>query len=273
MKYTLKFSLFTAVTAVVFMLYSCNGSHRWGTKPPKPTGKNIVCVVDFSDSKNATERMQFYMHVIKNNIIPTLGQYDKITVIPIDKTSITNSSDILLKDLSSKEFVPENASPVEEDELTASNLKKYIDTLQTEFEKNFQLAITSRSKDNHGTDIFGALSVVQIKFKDTKDNYLIMLSDMMNWSNTLKMEPADGVLTNGTLSNCLTKIPNYEMPNTTALVLTAEQVEVSPEHFQLVKSFWTKYFEKNKIQLFDYNSASIAKLNEMMAIKVVQQNK
>ena len=267
-KSTSKLNFVIAVASVVFLLCSCNGSHRWGTKPPKPTGKNIVCVVDFSDSKNVSERLQFYMNVIKNNIIPALGQYDKITVIPVDKTSITNSSDILLKDLSQKEFVPENASPIEEDELTEANLKKYIDTLQTEFVKNFQAAVTSRSKDNHGTDIFGALSVVQKKIKDTKDNYLIMLSDMMNWSNTLKMEPADRVLTNSTLENCLGKVPNYAMPNTTALVLTAEQVEVTPEHFQLVDSFWTKYFEKNQIKLFDYNSASVAKLNELMAIQV-----
>lgn len=270
MKYTSKLNFLIAVTSVVSLLCSCNDSHRWGTKPPKPTGKNIVCVVDFSDSKNVAERLQFYMNVIKDNIIPALGQYDRITVIPIDKTSITNSSDILLKDLSKREFVPENASPVEEDELTQANLKKYIDSLQTEFVKNFQAAITNRSKDNHGTDIFGALSVVQTKFKDTKDNYLLMLSDMMNWSNTLRMEPADGVLSNSTLDNCLSKVPNYEMPNTTALVLTAEQVEVSPEHFQLVDSFWTKYFEKNKIKLFDYNSASVAKLNELMILPVTK---
>lgn len=271
MKNTQTLNFFSAVATAVLLLCSCNGSHKWGTKPPKPTGKNIVCVVDFSDSKNAAERLQFYMDVIKDNIIPTLGQYDKITVIPIDKTSITNSSDILLKDLSVKEFVPENASPVEENELTETNLKKYRDTLQTEFVKNFQTAMTNRSKDNHGTDIFGALSVVKTKFQDTKDNYLIMLSDMMNWSNTLKMQPTDGVLTNSTLENCLSKVPNYEMPNTTALVLTAEQVEVTPEYFQLVASFWTKYLQKNQIKLFDYNSASVAKLNELMAVPLTKQ--
>lgn len=268
MKYTAKLNFLIAVTSVAFLLCSCNGCHHWGTKPPKPTGKNIVCVADFSDSKNAAERLQFYMNVITDNIIPSLGQYDKITVIPIDKTSITNSSDILLKDLSKKEFVPENASPVEEDELTQANLKKYIDTLQSEFVKNFKAAITSRNKDNHGTDIFGALSVVQTKFKDTKNNYLIMLSDMMNWSNALKMEPSDADFNSSTLDHYLNKTPNYEMPSTKALVLTAEQVEVSPEHFRLVQLFWTKYFVKNQINLYDYNSASLARLNEMMLLPI-----
>jgi hypothetical protein len=58
------------------------------------------------------------------------------------------------------------------------------------------------------------------------------------------------------------------MPNTTVLVLTAKQVEASSEHFKLVQSFWTKYFQKNKIKLYDYNSASVAKLNELMALPV-----
>lgn len=266
MKLLLNLKSLIAILAIVFSISSCG----WGHKKAAPTGKNIVCVVDFSDSKNVAERLQFYMKVIKDNIIPVLGQYDKITVIPIDKTSITNSSDILIADLSKEQFVPENASPVEEDELIQANLKKYTTALQAEFVKNFQVAIANRSKDNHGTDIFGALDGVQTKFKNNKDNYLILLSDMMNWSSTLKMEPADIGFNTGSCENILTKVPSYEMPNTTALVLTAEQIDVSPEHFQLVRSFWTKYFEKNKINLYDYNSASVAKLNEMMAIQVIQ---
>ena len=148
MKLLLNLKSLIAILAIVFSISSCG----WGHKKAAPTGKNIVCVVDFSDSKNVAERLQFYMKVIKDNIIPVLVQYDKITVIPIDKTSITNSSDILIADLSKEQFVPENASPVEEDELIQANLKKYTTALQAEFVKNFQVAIANRSKDNHGTD-------------------------------------------------------------------------------------------------------------------------
>lgn len=258
-------SLFACV-AIVCFLSSC----KWGKERPAPRGKNIICVVDFSDSKNAVERLKFYMTVIKDNIIPNLGLHDKITVIPIDKASITNSSDILLKDLSTINFEPEQSSPMEEEQITLGNLKKYKDTLITSFAQNFQAAIDNRNKSQHGTDIFGALEVVKGKLKANDDNYVIMLSDMMNWTNTLKMEPGNNAFNNSTLDDIVSKVPNFEMSKTTALVLTAEQIEVSPEHFKLVQSFWTKYFAKNQIKLFDYNSASVSKLNELMALPVVE---
>lgn len=257
---------FIALTAIVCLLSSC----KWGQERPASRGKNIICVVDFSDSKNAAERLQFYMNVIKDNIIPNLGLYDKITVIPIDKASITNSSDILLIDLSAKTFVPDMASPMEEEQITKDNLNKYKDTLQTEFAQSFQAAINGRNKSNHGTDIFGALEVVKGKLKTTDDNYVIMLSDMMNWSSTLKMEPDNAAFNSSTMDDILSKAPNYEMPNATVLVLTAEQVEISSEHYKLVQSFWIKYFSKNQIKLFDYNSASVSKMNELMALPVAE---
>ena len=161
-------------------------SCKWGHKRVAPKGKNIICIVDFSDSRNATERLIFYMNVIKTNIIPKLGLQDKITVLPIDQASITNSSDILLKDLSSMNFEPEQANPMEEEQITNNNLKKYKDSLASEFIIRFQSAIDSRNKSNHGTDLFGALGIAKGKLKQGDDNYLIILSDMMNWSGDIK---------------------------------------------------------------------------------------
>jgi len=259
------FRSFIALALIIFSISSC----KWGTEREAPRGKNIICMVDFSDSKNAAERLQFYMTVIKDNIIPSLGLYDKITVMPIDKASITNSSDILLEDLSAKTFEPDMASPMEEEQITQDNLKNYKDSLAIVFTQKFQSAIKNRSTLNHGTDIFGALEVVKgSKLKLADDNYLILFSDMMNWSKTLNLEPNNKNFNANTLDEMLGKVANHTMPNVTALVLTGEQVDVPPEHFQLVKSFWKKYFDKNQIKVFDYNSASVAKLNEMMALPV-----
>jgi hypothetical protein len=266
MKKSLFFKTFFLCTILLISFSSCN----WFHKKNLPKGKNIICVVDFSDSKNATERLQFYMQVIKDNIIPKLGLYDKISVIPIDVASITNSSDILLSDLSTTDFEPNIASPMEVDQLTNENLKKFKDTLAISFSKNFQLAIAQRNKTNHGTDIFGVLEVVKGKLKAGDDNYLIMLSDMMNWTSTLKMEQSNRNFNINTIDKFLEKVPNIEMPKTTALIITGEQVESSAEHYKLVQSFWTKYFEKNQIKLYDYNSASVSKLNELMLLDVNQ---
>jgi hypothetical protein len=258
-------NFFIAFIAVTCLLSSC----KWGSNRAKPRGKNIVCAVDFSDSKNASERLQFYMNVIKDNIIPKLGLNDKITVIPIDEATRTDCYDILLKDLSTMDFEPEQASAMEQEQITQNNLKNYKDTLVVSFVQNFQVAIKNRNKSSHGTDIFGALEIIKnSKLKPNDDNYLIFLSDMMNWDDVIKMEPDNKDFNSNTLEKNLGKIPNYDMPKVTSLVLTAEQVEVSPEHFSLVDSFWRKYFSRNHVTLYDYNSASVSKLNELMALPV-----
>lgn len=265
MKNTYILNAIILLTALTVTISSC----KWGTEREAPRGKNIICLVDFSDSKNASERLQFYMTVIKDNIIPNLGMYDKISVLPIDKASITNSSDIFIKDLSATDFEPEMSNAMEEEELIQTNLKKYRDSLIIDFTNAFHSAINSRNKSQHGTDIFGALDVVKSsKLKERDENYLIMFSDMMNWSKTLNMEPDNRNFNANTLDGLLDKMPNHQMPNLTALVLTGKQVEVTADHFKLVQTFWTKYFEKNGIRLYDYNSASVSKLNELMKIQI-----
>ena len=266
MKHRHSFKYISFLLIIISLLFSC----QWGKKRPAPKGKNIICVIDFSDSKNVSERLTFYGNVIKDNIIPKLGIYDKITVIPIDKASLTNSTDILLKDLSSINFIPDQASPMEEQQLTENNLKKYKETLSQDFAVSYKKAIDSRSQVNHATDIFGALEVVKSKLRLNDDNYIIILSDMMNYSNTLNMEPNNAQFNSSTIEKNLGSVPNFSMPNTTALVLTGEQVEVTPTHFSLVQSFWTKYFSKNNIKLYDYNSGSVAKLNELMSLDVTK---
>jgi hypothetical protein len=256
----------TNFLAIIFLFASISSltSCKWGQKREEPKGKNIICLIDFSDAKNATERLIFYMTAIKENIIPKLSLYDKITVLPIDRASVTNSSDIFLANLAQKNFEPDMASPMEEKQIIQDNLKKYSDTLSITFEQSFQTAINNRNKTSLGTDIFGALEIAKDKLSSRDDNYIFLFSDMMNWTSTLKMEPQDKGFNSSTIESSLAKVPNVDLSNSTIIILTGEQVDVSADHFNLVKSFWTKYFEKNNGKLYDYNSASLTKLNEIM---------
>lgn len=250
------------IAIIVVTLSSC----RFVSEKSELKGRNFICVVDFSSSKNSAERQEFYMNVIKNNIIRNLTMTDRITVIPIDKASVTNSSEILIADLSAKDFTPEMASPMEEDDLTKKNFKNYKDSLAIIFETSFKNAIADRTKQSQGTDLLGALENVKGYTKPVYDNYVIFLSDMMNYTSFLNMEPSNTNFTNASVDEILKKLPGIEMPNTTALVLTANQVDVSAQHFSLVNSFWAKYFSKNNIKLYDYSSASVSKLDELMTL-------
>jgi hypothetical protein len=257
----------TFAITLLFVSIALITSCKWEQKREEPKGKNIICLIDFSDAKNANERLMFYMTAIKENIIPKLGLYDKVTVLPIDRASVTNSSDIFLANLSEKNFEPEMTSPMEEEQIIQDNLKKYKDTLTITFEQSFQNAINNRNKTSLGTDIFGALDIAKSKLSSRDDNYIVLFSDMMNWSNTLKMESQDKDFNTSTLESSLSKAPNVDLSNASIIVLTGEQVDVSSDHYNLVKSFWTKYFETNNTKLYDYNSASLTKLKEVMHFK------
>lgn len=193
---------------------------------------------------------------------------DKLTVIPIDKASVTNSSEILITDLSTKDFEPDASSPMETDKITQDNFTKFKDTLALTFETSFNKSVSDRTLQNQGTDLIGALNNVKGYIKTNADNYIILLSDMMNYTTTLSMEPSNTDFTIGTLELYLQKLPLIEMKNTTALVLTADQPSISAEHFKLVQRFWTQYFIRNSIKLYDYSSASVSKLNELMVLPV-----
>ena len=97
-----------------------------------------------------------------------------------------------------------------------------------------------------------------------------MFSDMMNWTDNLIMEESNTNFNYNTIDKCLENVPNVELTKTTVIIITGEQVESSAEHYKLVKSFWSKYFDKNQIKLYDYNSASVSKLNELMLLEVNQ---
>ena len=262
MKYSFNLKCLVVLTTTLFLFSSC--------KRTAPIGRNIICAVDFSDSKNAKERMQFYMNVIKDNVIPKLGFNDKITVVVIDNATSTYYSEILLVDFSTKNFEPEHASPKEQEQITNDNLKKYKDTLATSFVLSYQKAITDRGDLSHGTDIFSLLNIISTKGKlsNINKNYLIFLSDMMNYTKELNMEPDNNGFSKSTLDNILNKLPDNKLPKTISLILTGKEVEVSKEHFDLVDEFWKKYFEKNGSMYYDYNSGSTDKLNELMALPV-----
>ena len=252
------------ILTIAITFVSC----KWGSTREEPKGKNIICMVDFSHSKNSNQRLLFYMNTIEKEIFPKLNCYDKILVIPIDNASITNTTDIFADDFSKIDFEPEFSSPMEEEKLTMENLKKYQDSISNVFRINFNSALSDRALANNGTDIFGAIDIIKSRISANDDNYLIFFSDMMNYTKSLNMEPSNTNFNSSMIDKILLSTPVFNQSNITVLVLTGEQVEVTLEHFTLVKKFWVKYFEKNNIKLFDYNSASLSKLKELMDLPI-----
>jgi hypothetical protein len=193
--------------------------------------------------------------------------HDALIVIPIDNASVTNSAAIFQSDLSKEDFEPEMASPMEVDDIIQKKLKEFKTGLQSAFEKAYSETLEKRSSYGKATDLFGSLEQAA-KELDRKDrNVVIFLSDMMNYSPVLKMEPGNSSFNSGSLDTALKNAPARPLPGAAVLVLTGELSDISTDHFNLVKSFWTRYFEKNGVSLYDYSSTSTSKLDELLGQK------
>lgn len=238
-----------------------------GCSTSKSGQRNIICLVDFSSSKNGDLRQQYYKTVIKNNIIKNLAMTDRITVLPLDAASLTNAEEILVKDVSAEDFTPEMAPPMEEDKLTAEKFEKYKMQITAEFEQKFDRVAEDRKSRNQGTDIFGLLENLRNYIKPNTENNVIFLSDMMNYSKTLNMEPSNKNFNSSNIEKLVKDAPQIDLQNAKTLILTGDQPDLPPAHFELIKNFWTKYFEQNKAQLVDFSSAAVSRLDEMMKAK------
>lgn len=260
-----KLNMTKTITLLTIIILFSSATLMTSCTPEKPKGKNIICLVDFSSSENRSERLNFYKSIIENNVLQKMSEYDKLLVFPIDDASITNTTDIFITDLSKNDFVPQMASPLEEEKIIQKNINNFKDSILIHFENNFKEAISSRTESSMGTDIFGALEVAKVNLKSGKEeNIIILLSDMMNWSKTLKMEPQDKQFSSNTLDESLSKAPEINLSNTSVLVLTGKLKGIDGEHFNLVKDFWTSYFQISKADLIDYNSTSKTQLNDFM---------
>lgn len=235
--------------------------------PPPVKNRNIICLVDFSSVKNDAARQQFYKTVIRDKILKNAARTDRIVVLPLDAASLTNAQEILIEDFGSRDFSPDLAPPMEEEKLTEKAFQQALGEVVARFDQKFGEVAEARKDNKMGTDIFGVISNLGRYLKDDKRNYVVFLSDMMNYSPALKMEPANKEFSAATMEENLKKVPQTSLGGAGIFVLTGETAGQSPEHFSLVKNFWTGYFSRNGGEIADYGSASISKIDEMMKMR------
>lgn len=257
------FRLFICAGLAVFSLFLSSACSDL-ISPPKAKVRNLICVIDFSSSKNADQRQKFYAQAIKEQIVNNLGPHDKLTILPLDKSSVTNSVEILSEDFNAQKIVPEYGGPKDIKEKTEKNLQEQRSRVQEKFDQAFSKASEARKAESGGTDIIGLLKVLRTHIKPEDKNYIVFFSDMMNYSTELKMEKEGPDFNLKSLDSLVSKATAIDLKGVTVLVLTGDQPDIPRPHFELVQQFWTKYFEKNGASLFDYSSATTSKLNDLM---------
>jgi len=257
MKYKSSFTiLIFAITAATFCFTftSC-------TKEKK---KAIVCLIDFSETPEWNSRMEMLKQVTINSIISKISFNTSLVILPLDKASASGSEELLSgRTLNEFDYIPDMTAPPDEDRVSQENLQKTKDSLKQEFSQLFDKALQSRVGLQKGTDIFGALEQAKRYLPEGGQNIIILLSDMMNWSNDLKMEP--GNFNTASIEQALKKVPAANLSNAKILIYTGQTGYLPADHFKTVQQFWEKYFSQNNIQLVDYSSGAITKLEETVA--------
>lgn len=225
--------------------------------------KNIICLIDFSETPEYESRMEHLRGVVNNSIISKIGYNTKLTVLPIDKASVSSSKEILCGlTLDQFDYIPEMTAAADEEKIATENLKKATDSLKTLFNQNFSDALKYRKENklDKGTDIIGALDQSKRYISNDGENLVIILSDMMNWTDNLKME--QGNFSSNSIETALKKSAPISLGNTKIFVYTGSTSYISGEHYKTVQGFWTKYFNQNNVSLIDYSSGAVSKLEE-----------
>lgn len=223
---------------------------------------NIICFIDFSETPDWEDRMNSMKVIIQNSVINKLGYNAKLIILPLDKGSITGSKEILIGTTRDEfDYIPDMTAPPDEEKVARENLQKTRDSLINVFNTAFSVTSKERKSLQKGTDIFGAIDQAGQYITKGK-NLIIFFSDMMNWSNDLKMEP--GNFTLSAIEDKLAKSPALTLPESSIYVLTGNVSHIDADHFKAVKQFWEKYFQKQQIVLLDFSSGNVTQLEKLI---------
>jgi len=212
---------------------------------------NFIVLVDFSGSI-PIETTEWYIKVIKQDVIQNQGPNSRIVVLPIDYASSTNSTELLSSDLTLESFEKNLDPPNLREKKMKKRLQAFVKNLQVQFDSILNDVRKTRAKYSKGTDIIGGLELAQ-RYSYTNDkNIVIIFSDMVNETEELNLNNFNSkpsILT--LLKKCPQVRGNYDI-----IVMTGEQPKIKIKEMKLLKEFWTKYFNKSQLNLIAYETSS-----------------
>lgn len=133
----------------------------------------------------------------------------------------------------------------------AEFIKSVKETFKAEIMKNIEVR---KAYATH-TDIFGSLNQIK-RYKGTSTKLLI-ISDMLNYSETFNMDKL--VRQKKNLINEIKKAPKVVANGSIDIyVSTGDNVNLGQKKFNVIKEFWETYFNENSYTLADYTSGRIS---------------
>ena len=224
--------------------------------------KNVIVLYDMSNSIDP--RVQaFYQSVIEKEVCMNLSQFDKVTVLPIDGGAETATTELLSIDFfaNRKAWDVMGKNSNETSELKKEATKKFVHRKMEELKTKLKDAQKDRAKVANRTDIIGALHSSEKYIDSTKDNSIIILSDMEQFSDEVKMRPTEQA------AKWLEEskgVSFRRLKFAQIHVITGEQLEMSKDYYTQIKTYWQQLLSD---RLIDYGSGDLVGLRSALAAR------
>jgi hypothetical protein len=242
------------LAAVIRIFLQCN------TEAPKP--RNLVVLVDLSSSRNSAIQ-QWYIWVIKAVIFPSLKKNDRITIIPVDRYSLTASKEILSIDFSNYRYGNEY-NGLQSGQIENKNHQDSIHAITSRLDTSFAATIRERKDFQKGTDIFNALKGSKRYLITDSRNIIVLLCDMQQYTDKAIMNFEDHLNNQAEVEKFLQKSDPLDLLKAEIVVLTGHLSNILPQKFSALRSFWEGYFTKSNCELRDYSSESVEILKNIL---------
>jgi|GEM_PF-4548206 len=262
--------LVSPLLILFFVFTLCFASCKEDVRKPA----SITVFMDWSTSLPEATK-QFYIGFIYK-VFTYLKPGDVIRILPIDKN--TESGSVELVNLTippSEQFSNPLDPPAQKNLLMKIRFKNFYESKINTVQAGLNKLKFRDSKLQQGTDIFGALRLAQNYFDTSKTNILIICSDMLNYSQELKMEKVK--LDRSFISNALKKL-NSKYVNTAytgLFCVTGSNDQLDASTYWGAKDFWTNYFQqanfKNTLYISGETSVVEQKLKVIQEIKTTKE--
>jgi|GEM_PF-1672715 len=225
--------------------------------PPPP--KNVIVFIDFSISDSSA--LHWYRDVIRDKVIPSLGQKDRLIIFPVDAGSQTASVEITVADFGANIYTnemvgldaAENAAMLHADSLLAVGKR---------FTQAFTVVEAHREVYVQSTDIFGAFGLAMRYIKPGYRNYILALTDGLQSTRECDMQHC--FQTEGDISRYLDKADSVELRQVEVFFLTGAQPDISPKRFSAIGQFWKAYCHKYHGLYQGFTSGAVSSLQESL---------
>lgn len=227
---------------------------------PESKSKNIIGMIDISKSIKPAV-LDWYILTTEREICANLSQYDRIKIFPIDGASQTASKPLLDLDLFEHraEWKVMGLNANQTKQLKEEAFSKFIHSKMANLKTAIDEARIERKNVGNATDILGALEIAKSNFDLEYDNVLVLMSDMEQYADKCKMSAS------GKATDWLTQTAGIKYGNLNQFsihVITGEQMAMSKQYYNEIKSFWTEFFKLQGATKFMYLGADASQLKQ-----------